>query len=354
MIYPAPHVWVQKPRFRGTDSSKLERWLGAAKLDEMSKLHRNWYGPPIAMGGIPGAVYVTPGGDFMGPIRGGAGFSSLSDLISERAAGKGRQWAFFKNGPVGVVGQASSLIQVGPTPALAANAGNAPGGTAQVDSDTGFHLFTNPSGGDTQHFTTGYALASVAGQSVLLFDCLFRCNKTINSTATEAVTGVPTRYTNNTGGLADSIAGNFLFVQVGLTLLAATAHNWTVCTYTDQGGNASTMPSLTGVSAAPIHTLDHPTGQWFAPLEAGDTGIKALTQMQCSALVATGVINFVIGHPIAWFPCPVANSLFVIDGINSAFNLERIFDDAALALLQAPAPSTTATNYAINALSVAG
>jgi len=166
----------------------------------------------------------------------------------------------------------------------------------------------------------------------------------MSSTATEAVTGVPSRYQNTTGGAVDSAEGNFLFVECGAAL-GATAHNWTTCLYTDQGGTTGvTLPSLTGNSSCIVNRLDHPTGQWFAPLASGDTGIKALTQMQCSASV-TGTINFVIGHPIAFFPCPIANLIWVYDGINSAFNLTRIFDDACLAFLEITKPATGATTY---------
>jgi hypothetical protein len=179
----------------------------------------------------------------------------------------------------------------------------------------------------------------------MLYDRLFQVNKTMASTATEAVTGVPTRYQSTTPGAQDSAEGNFLFVEVGLTALAATAHNWTVCTYTDQGGSASTLPSLTGNSGAIVNRLDHPTQQWFAPLESGDRGIRTLTQMQCSASVATGEINFVIGHAIAITGHPLAALVSVLDGINSAFNLVRIFDDAALALLDFNKVNTTATTF---------
>ncbi|MEY2875513.1 MAG: hypothetical protein RLZZ373_2884, partial [Pseudomonadota bacterium] len=235
--------------------------------------------------------------------------------------------------------------RLGNQPAAGAAPAAAPGGTAPVDSTTGGFLFTNPSSPDTQHFTVGYPVASVAGNTLLLYDRLFHVLKTMNSTATEAVTGVPTRYQNQTGGTADYIGGNFLFVEVGGTALAATAHNWTVCLYTDQGGASSTLPSLTGNSAGIVDRLDHPVMQWFAPLETGDVGVKALTQMQCSAAVATGVINFVIGHPIAWMPCPIVNIVCVVDGINTAFSLQRIFDDACLAFLEINKPSTTATTY---------
>jgi hypothetical protein len=133
------------------------------------------------------------------------------------------------------------------------------------------------------------------------------------------------------------------------TVLAATAHNWTVCQYTDQAGNtANSFPSATGISACPVGQIDLAVGQgsWFMPLAAGDVGVKALTQMQCSALVATGTISFVVAHPIAFMACPVANLVCTIDGINTAFNLATVFDNACLALLEMPKPATTATSYA--------
>jgi hypothetical protein len=189
----------------------------------------------------------------------------------------------------------------------------------------------------------------------LLYDRIFQVNKTMASSATEAVSGVPTRYQSVTPGAADSAEGNFLFVEVGGTALAATAHNWTVCLYTDQAGNTgATMPSLTGASAAVVRRLDHPAYQWFAPLAEGDTGIQQLDQMQCSASVATGVINFVIGHPICFIPVPIINICCQADFINTAFNPARIFDNAALALLEVTKASASATSYNLAVTSVAG
>ncbi len=285
-----------------------------------------------------------------------AGFSSLSDLISEATAGaKRREFQFLKNGATGVVAVTNSLWGLGAMPPAGANASNAPGGDAPTDATTGAFPFTNPTGGDTQHFVSGYPLASVAGNTLLLYDRLFAVNKTMASTATESVTGVPTRYQSSTPANADYAGGNFLFVEVGGTALAATAHNWTTCLYRNQAGtDAQTLPSLTGNSGAIVRRLDHPVGQWFAPLATGDTGVMDLNQMQCSASVATGVINFVIGHPIAWMPCPVINMVCVSDGINSAFNLARIFDDAALAFLEVCKPATTATNYTGSVTTVSG
>jgi len=365
-------------------AQRLERFVGAAEIQRISDGMRGWYGPPIPVARVPGHVMALSGGDFGGKMRAGrfsslvdasvertrqalrraarrsqgklgAGFTSLSDLIAEATAGKRREYLFSKAGPTGVVGVTSSLWGVGNQPAAGANASNAPGGDAPTDATTGAFPFTNPTGGDTQHFVSGYPVASVAGNTLLLYDRLFQVNKTINSTATEQITGVPTRYQSTTGGAPDSAEGNFLFVEVGGTAIAATAHNWTVCTYSNQAGTTGrNLPSLAGNSGAIVRRLDHPAGQWFAPLASGDTGVRMLTQMQCDALVATGVVNFVIGHPLAWLPCPVANMTCVTDGINSAFNLARIFDDAALAFLEVCKPATTATAYAGSLTTISG
>jgi hypothetical protein len=346
-------------------SGQLERWLGREELERTSESMRGWYGPPIAMAGIPGAVYAAGGGDFVGDLRAGyevsvydraweiakrirrgmrrvaakqgstmnAGFTSLSDIIAEATAGKARDYTFHKTElSVSGAGTSQSYWRAGTTPPAAANASAAPGGDAPTDATTGAFFMTNPTGGDTQHLVSGFLITSIAG-TTLLYDRTFQVNKTMASTATEAVTGVPTRYQSTTPGAQDSAEGNILLVEVGVTSLPATAHNWTVCTYTDQGGSASTLPSLTGNASAVAGSLDHPVLQWFAPLESGDRGIRTLTQMQCSASVATGEINFVIGHPIAIMPAGVTGTVNVFDGIGSAFNLVRIFDDAALSLI---------------------
>lgn len=364
-----------------THAQRLERWLGADAVARVSAAARGWYGPPIPVQGVPGNVRVCGDGDFTGRITEGFfasardrlesvwawfrraalsqryrlnSFVSLSDLIAERTGGKGQTLTFNKAGTTGVVGATNTLWFVGNQPAAGAAGAAAPGGTVPTSASTGALLFNNPSGGDTTHFVTGNPVASVAANTLLLYDRLFSVTKTMNSTATEAVTGVPNRYASTTAGADDSAEGNFLMIECR-TALAATAHNWTTCTYTDQSGNTgATLPSVTGNSSNIINRLDQPVGSWFCPLASGDTGIKNLTQMQCSAAVATGAIDFTIGHAIAFMPCPVANMVCVLDGINTAFNLERVFDSACLALSEITKPATTATTYAGNVLLVAG
>lgn len=374
-----------------THSQRLETWLGKDEVEALCERMKDWYGPPIAVGNVPGQVYVTKGGDFRGHIDAGrdatlldvgydmarrlernwrrrhsrwlarqveglqlnTGFASLSDLIAEASAGKMRKFHLQKVGTTGVVAATNSLWGVGAQPAAGAVGGAAPGGTVHDDTNTGTFLFTNPTGGDTQHFVSAQILASVAGNQLLLYDRLFSMAKVVTNAAAEAVTGVPTRYQNTTAGQQDSIGGNFLFMET-TTVLPATAHNWTVCTYRDQDDAAATLPSLAGNASNIVNRLDMPTSQWFAPLASGDTGVKNLTQAQISIALASGGVNFVIGHPIAWIPCPIINTLIPTDAIAGSFQLERIFDDACLAFLEVTKAATTATTYTGSFTTVAG
>lgn len=362
-----------------THSDRLERWLGADKVAQLSAAMCNrdakWYGKPIAVHGVPGLVYATKDGDFIGAIDAGyevsaidraddiirrhhrmqrarmarvrrqsGAIGSLDQALAAYFGGGNRTFSFNKAGTTGVVGATNTLWFVGSQPAAGSAAAAAPGGTVPTDATTGSWAFDNPSSG-TQHFVFGNPIASVAANTLLLYDRLFSVTKTMNSSTTEAVTGVPTRYQSTTAGAADSAANNFLMIECR-TALAATGHNWTTCTYVDQDGNTgATLPSVTGNSSNIINRLDQPAGTWFCPLASGDTGIKNLTQMQCSAAVATGAIDFTIGHPIAFMPCGIANFVCEKDGLTTSISLERIFDDACLAFLEICKGATTATTY---------
>jgi hypothetical protein len=354
-------------------AGRIERWLGTEKVKHLQDCMRGWYGRPIVLRDVPGSVWITADGDFVGTFGRGdfgsqmdvymdfvkriwresgrvqygyanAGFASLSDALSRASQGYSIRRQINKVGPTGVVGVTSTLWRVGPQPAAGAAGAAAPGGTAHVDSNTGGVLFDNPASG-TLHLVGADFSASVINNSLLMYDRLFSVAKTMNSTATEAVTGVPTRYQSTTATDMDYIGDNFGFIEVGGTALPATAHNWTVCTYTDQANASSTLPLLTGNSSAIVDRLDHPVQQWFAPLESGDVGIKAWTQMQCSALVATGLINFCIGHPLGFMSFPVINSILPFDWLTNRDQAPRIFNDACIAFLEPLKPATGTTTY---------
>ena len=361
-----------------THSGRLERWLGKELVEDLSLAMRDWYGPPIAVANVPGNVWACKGGDFRGRIAAGqvaplvdyydqrlrrivrqasrrqlhslhAGFSSLEDLISEaKTGGKRRDFVFQKNGAVGTgTGQTGSEWHNGASPAAAAAAAAAPGGGVPDRTTTGAFPFNNPTGGDTQHFVGGRVGAIANGSpslaNVLLYDRLFEVSITMNSVAAESITGVPTRYQSSTRSDPNFAGGNFAFPEVR-TQLANTAHNWTGCRYRDQDGNdAITFPTVAGINLANQSRLDMVNPNWFMPLAAGDDGVKDLDQSQMDAAVSTGAIEWVIGHPIAFLPVPAVVGLMEDDGIVTSFNLVRIFDDAALALLNVFRDTNNAT-----------
>lgn len=383
--------------FRGqhTHSGQLERWLGAEQVARISEQMRGFYWP-VPLHGVPGKVFCMPGGDFCGKIEGGefvsafdradavlqrlkreeqarlhnrvnhprfrrqhGAFASLSAVIAAATGGKKQSPRFQKTGVASnAIGNANDLWTRAGFPGAGAAGAAAPGGTVFNSASTGALPYRNGVTTDSNHFLGGWVTASVINNSLLLYDRLYGVAKAMNSTAAEAVTGVPTRYQNSTATDVEYIGGNFITVSNPTTVLAATAHNITaastaVWNYTNQANttgknlnhNGTAIQTLAGVSACVVGGVDLAVGNWFIPLAAGDVGIKSLQQMQLSAAVATGTLDAVIGHPIAVFPCPVANLVCPVDGINTAFNLTSILDDACLAFLELPKPATTATNY---------
>ena len=333
-----------------------------------------WYGPPIAVGGVPGGVYVGGDGDFCGRLNAGweasafdraaeilrrakrayrmtvrgshsqlnAGFSSLADLVANYRNGEQRIYPFTLSSSVATIASSVEHWVGGNQPAAGSAPPAAPTGRNPGVASGGF-VPQNPTETNAQQYLASGQMLVDAAANFLLVDRLFDVTKTMSSTVTEAVDGTLTRYTSTTAGAQDSAEGNFLWIGCR-TMLPAGAHNWTVCTYTDQAGNAgATLPSVTGVSACAARRNDMPLSRWFAPLAAGDSGILALTQMQCSASL-TGAVDFVINHPIAWFPCPVAAIVCRFEFIRTAFTATRIFDDSCLSFLQVNALSATSAN----------
>ena len=356
-----------------THADRLERYLGAEKVEAISQQMRDWYGPPIPVSGVPGAVYARKGGDFVGRIEGGGfgcaldfiesrwrngvkrylgrqgntlhSFSSFSDLVAEITAGKKKILGpFNKVGTTGAVGATNSLWNVGGNPSAGGVGGALAGGTALTKASTGALPFVNPTGGDTLHFLSAMLHASVGPNCLLAYDRIWHGAYPFNTSTIQTVTFTPGRYANTVDGTPDSAQGNFAFIEV-TTALAATAHNITI-QYKDQNNNAAENAAvITGLSACIANRLDDTANRWFVPMNSGDSGIYTITGITNSAAVATGAGNMVLGHPIAYMPIPLANFITGVDGVNGIPNLNRIFDDACIAFLELQKATTTATTY---------
>lgn len=383
-------------------SSAIERYFGSVVTENISRAMREFYWP-IFVAGTHGWVYVMPGGDFVGDLgtngefsvadrsheyikqqrrsarsriarqrpsvnmartrddfrrqmlgMGPACFAFASDDAVLAAETGGKSFTFSNMVKVGV---ASNAIGNGidlwtaltSNPVAGAAAPAAPGGLANIDTTTGAMPLINNGAAGTNHFRAAEIQASVINMTLRLDDKIFSVAKLMNSTATEAVTGVPLRYQNQTSTSLSYIGGNFCYPSNPTTVLPATAHNWTVCTYTNQAGTAAqSFESVAGVASCVLRGIDLAANLpgWFLRLAAGDTGVKALTQMQCSALVATGTIDFVVAHPIAWIPCYAANVIWSRDALyGRGPRLPHIEDNACLNFCECPKSATTVTNY---------
>lgn len=369
-----------------THSGRLERWLGAERLEQLSHNFLNgggqgipWYGPPINLADVPGSVWIGGDGDFTGDLgrgffasaadsladhlrrlwRGagkpvylrepqfGAGFSSIADAVLKARTGY-RQYPegnIAKTSITGFANSAETLWSVGTNPAAGAAASAAPGGRVPTKATTGAMWFNNPSAG-TLHLTGADFSASVINTSLMLYDRIFDVDKQTGSTAAEAVTGVPTRYQSTTATDEDYIGGNFCFIEA-TGLHNATPFNWTVCQYTDEAGNAGqNFQSVLSLANTPAGTFVLPAFTWFLPLDTGDTGVKELTQMQRDGTGGGGAsCQFVLAHSIGVMMFPQINDLIPFDWLTVRNLAPRIFDDACLALFELPKPSTAATIY---------
>jgi hypothetical protein len=362
-------------------SGQLERWLGAEGVKRVSDSMRN-FPFPAPMLDVPGRVWCMPGGDFVGTLKAGSemsaldravdilkrhraaarirggrvthgqfnAFATLDALIAAVTGGKAQYLNFAKTGvAASAIGGSMDLWTRGTVPAAGAAGGALPGGTSPTNATTGNWGWVNPANANTGHYLAIELAASVINNSLGIVDRLFSCAVNPNSTATQAVTGTFSRYQSGTGTAADYIGGNFAFPSNPTTVLAATAHNWTVCQYTDQASTTGvSFPSTAGISACPVGQIDLAVGQnsWFMPFASGDTGVKALTQVQLSAAVATGTMDWVVSHLIGLVACPVANMVCVGDALYTAMQLTSVFDNACLSAIEMPKPATTATNYA--------
>lgn len=298
------------------------------------------HGLPIPILGLP-QVSVVDGLLVAVPL--GGGFSSLSDLINEATnGGKSQDLVFSKAGATGVANACNTLWYTAGTPAAGANGAALASGTNTTRTTTGALTQQNPSGGDTLHIATVYMMPSVGNNTLLLFDRIWHGAPAVSTTGDQTVTMTPTRYAGT--GAGGSCIGNFSTLEIQANL-GATAHSWRI-TYVDDVPNAAeNAATVVGLSGGITPRLDVVANtQWFIPLNAGDLGISDITLFNMGASVS-GAHNLLLGHPLGFIPQPVAQQMVVLDGINSAFNLTRVLDDACLSFFELYKAATTATQY---------
>jgi hypothetical protein len=137
--------------------------------------------------------------------------------------------------------------------------------------------------------------------------------------------------------------------------MSATAHTLTV-TYVDDAGNTAEAGAAKAIrTSSAVQTILWTAPEWTYTLNSPDLGLRYITnQAQSTTASVTGVSSAVIGHPLAILPLPAANIGFVLDGINSAFNMVQILDGACLALMDFQKTANTAATIQGNIVLVSG
>ena len=274
-------------------------------------------------------------GELWPRIAGASPFADFNDLVASMSTSSLRQdLTFTQPGTTAVIGRGLSLWNTSGRPA----AGSAPSGLAGNALDrtnTGALGQANPAGADTLHSVAVPAvLATAIPQLLILYDRIMHWRPTTTSGA-QTLTGTPGRY--QTTALA---TGNFMFAEIA-TVLPATAHTPTY-TYTDESGNTGATVSPAGISSGAANTTDH--AGWFITPASGDKGARNITAYNVGTTLASGAINVVLGHPIAYMPIMVANAPYAFDMVNSVMGMAEILTDACLNHIAYPGV-TTATTY---------
>lgn len=358
-------------KYRSLHAQKAERWLGSELYEKLLTARPHW---PIPVMGEMGGPVWSYNGDLVGRSWVGSfcsfadllwerwrkaakrhgtlstGFASLSDLISEATTGGKQQVLHYtKAGTTGVIGVTNSLARVGAIPAGQATAAAfAAGESPTSNTPAGLGIgFINADGSDTLHIVSATSIATIASQLLLLYDRFYQGNWDVSVTP-RTVTGVPTRYQSTAS------RGCFIGAEVSTALGAGTP---TVdVTYVDQDGNTAeaTTSDITIVGSSIVNRFPAASPDWQFRLNAGDVGVRAITNLALSA-GSTGNLNVFLGKPLAFMPLPpLANTGVSFSFINSAFSLPEIVDDACLCLLELQKSLTNATSYTGYFVAVSG
>ena len=268
-----------------------------------------------------------------------AALTDLSDLINRQTGGNSGtpDNLFFHKVPrvagvaatAPIAGRGASLWQYEGMP----TGGAVPTSAAIPDrTTTGALPFTAPGGG-REKWLIGAAIAPSVSGVFLLYDRLFHIGG-LNATLTTAQTvqgSTPTpALTRNTGGV-----GNFAFYEI-YTAIGATGTTLTM-TYTDQDGNTG-QTSTINIGATGFREV---TRAQRIPLAAGDSGLRAIQQVQLTASTATaGNFGITIAQPLAWIPVGAAGVMGWRDYTTGLPGIPAIDPNACLSLLFIPSAAT--------------
>ena len=237
----------------------------------------------------------------------------------------------------------SSLWKVAGSPVAGANPPlfTAGSGYVPTNAKTGAVPFTNPVSPEVTNLAR-FVVAGATVGTVILYDRLWACsgfNTTVLTAQAVTTPGtIPARDANG-AALGDGVE---LWLEV-YTAPGATTATWTIA-YINQAGDPKTATYTHPANAESVGQM------MFVQLAAGDTGVRSVTSLTCSASSGTaGDVGITLVRRVAEVPIQLANVANGIDPISGGF--PQIFDNSCLAL--AVLASTTNTGLIQGALQLA-
>jgi hypothetical protein len=189
--------------------------------------------------------------------------------------------------------------------------------------------FTAPSGG-REKWLIGASITPLIAGVYLLYDRLFHIgNLNATSISAQTIQGSPATpsLTRNTSG-----AGNIAFYEI-YTIIGTTSTTLTM-TYTNQGGTGSRTSTI-NIGATGFREVSR---MQRIPLQAGDSGIQSIQQVQLSATTGTaGNFGITIAQPLAWIPVNAVGTMGWRDYTTGLPSIPVINPDACLSLMFIPA-----------------
>ncbi|MFN0092901.1 MAG: hypothetical protein ACKVWR_21915 [Acidimicrobiales bacterium] len=242
-------------------------------------------------------------------------------LLAAMGGSQKLQWN--KANVTAVAGRACSVWSGTGRPGVGSTTlGQAAAGVVPVDSDTGFHSFTNPSGGQLSYLGGASGISAASGL-IIIYDVLWVWGSGgsgwVVTTTTAQNTTSPAALTRPDANGAATEA----WLEILATMGAGAATP--VLSYTDQSGNSgntTSSPMITSYAASSI------IGSCYSfPLAAPDTGLRTVQSLTLSVSMTSGTARVMICRRVAEIPC-TANQGFKYDAYD--LGLPRVYDDAAL------------------------
>jgi hypothetical protein len=268
-----------------------------------------------------------------------AAITDLSDLIHRQSGGSNGspENIFFHKVPR-VAGVAATSPITGRGCSLWTYDGMPAGGAVPTSgaipdrTTTGAIPFT-PAGGSRDKHLIGASITPLTPGVFLLYDRLFHIGGLSGtSTAAQQIQDDPASpaLTRNTGG-----AGNIAFYEI-YTIIGTSTTTLTM-TYTNQAGTGSRTSTM-NIGATGFREV---TRMQRIPLAAGDSGIRAIEQIQLTATTGTvGNFGITIAQPLAWIPVGAAGTMGWRDYTTGLPGIPVINPDACLSLMFIPGGAT--------------